>query len=170
MIYIISLKYVKGYQNIMSLNNLSDKKLKQYYELYKKGLNKTNRFESQKIHNMDVKFLYHLVRLLNEVEQILLEGDLDLERNREQLKAIRKGDWSQEKVEKYFSFKERDLESLYLKSDLPHKAQYDKIRELLFECLAMYFDEAVKPAQENLVNDLFYDMQDLLNSYERRIK
>ena len=118
----------------------------------------------------DVKYAYHLVRLLNEIEQILLEGDLDLERNREQLKAIRRGEWTVKEVKEYFSTKEKDLEALYVMSELPNLAQYDKIRELLFECLAMYFDEAVKPAQENLVNDLFYDMQDLLNSYERRIK
>ena len=118
----------------------------------------------------DVKYAYHLVRLLNEIEQILLEGDLDLERNREQLKAIRRGEWTVKEVKEYFNTKERDLEALYKMSDLPNLAQYDKIRELLFECLAMYFDEAVKPAQENLVNDLFYDMQDLLNKYERKIK
>ncbi len=31
----------------------------------------------------DVTFAYHVVRLLNEIEQILTEADLDLERNRE---------------------------------------------------------------------------------------
>jgi hypothetical protein len=73
-------------------------------------------------------------------------------------------------VKEYFNDKEKSLENLYITSELPNKAQYDKIRELLFECLAMWFDEDVKPAQENLVNDLFYDMQDLLNRYERKIK
>jgi predicted nucleotidyltransferase len=118
----------------------------------------------------DVKYAYHLVRLLNEIEQILLEGDLDLERNREQLKAIRKGKWTVSEVKEYFNDKEKSLENLYITSELPNKAQYDKIRELLFDCLAMWFDEDVKPAQENLINDLFYDMQDLLNRYERKIK
>ena len=51
---------------------------------------------------MDVKFLYHVVRLLNEAEQILMEGDLDLERNREQLKSIRKGEWTFDQIVKYF--------------------------------------------------------------------
>src|SRR5262245_49407533 len=37
----------------------------------------------------DTKFAYHLIRLLNEAEQILAEGDLDLMRNREQLKDVR---------------------------------------------------------------------------------
>ena len=39
----------------------------------------------------DLKFAYHCVRLMNEVEQIMVEGDLDLQRNREQLKSIQIG-------------------------------------------------------------------------------
>ena len=54
----------------------------------------------------DVKFAYHVVRLLNEVEQILVEEDLDLARNKEQLKAIRRGEWSQQAVEDYFTNKD----------------------------------------------------------------
>ena len=117
----------------------------------------------------DVKYAYHLVRLLNEIEQILLEGDLDLERNREQLKAIRRGEWKVEEVKEYFNDKEKSLEGLYLKSDLPHKAQYDKIRELLFECLSMYFEESVKP-ETNTVNDFFNDIWEVINKYERMLK
>jgi len=117
----------------------------------------------------DVKYAYHLVRLLNEVEQILLEGNLDLERNREQLKAIRRGEWTVKEVKEYFATKEKDLESLYLKSELPDRAQYDKVRDLLFECLAMWFDEDVK-VKHDVGADLYYDMAELLNRYERKIK
>jgi len=87
----------------------------------------------------DVKFAYHVVRLLNEVEQILSEGDLDLERNREQLKAIRRGDWSQEKIAEYFEQKENQLESAYTKSELPATPDVEKIRELLLECLERHY-------------------------------
>ena len=44
-------------------------------------------------HGYDVKYAYHVVRLLGEVEMILAEEDLDLQRDRERLKAIRRGDW-----------------------------------------------------------------------------
>jgi hypothetical protein len=46
-----------------------------------------------------VKFAYHVIRLLGEAEQILLEGDIDLRRNSAQLKAIRRGDvkWTSSK-------------------------------------------------------------------------
>lgn len=87
----------------------------------------------------DVKFAYHVVRLLNEVEQILTENDLDLERNREQLKAIRRGEWTQQQVEDYFASKERDLESLYTNSTLPHAPDVEKLKEILLQCLEHHY-------------------------------
>ena len=52
------------------------------------------RAELVEAHGYDVKFAYHVVRLLLEVEQILVAGDIDLECDREQLKAIRRGEWT----------------------------------------------------------------------------
>lgn len=87
----------------------------------------------------DVKFAYHIVRLLNEVEQILVEHDLDLERNREQLKSIRRGDWTLLEIETYFSEKELALEKLYLSSSLRHSPDEEGIKKLLMECLEMHY-------------------------------
>ncbi len=87
----------------------------------------------------DVKFAYHVVRLLNEVEQILTEQDLDLERNREQLKAIRRGDWTAEQVEKYFETKEQDLEAAYTSSELPPSPDIEALRGLLLQCLEHHY-------------------------------
>jgi predicted nucleotidyltransferase len=95
----------------------------------------------------DVKFAYHVVRLLNEVEQILTEYDLDLERNREQLKSIRRGEWKEEQIVKYFEDKEKELESLYTKSSLPHSPDEKKIKRILLECLEIHYgsiDDAIK--------------------------
>lgn len=92
----------------------------------------------------DVKFAYHVVRLLNEVEQIMLEHDLDLLRNAEQLKAIRRGEWTMAQLESYFVQKERELESLYLNCTLPAKADEDAIRQLLLDCLEQYYGSLSK--------------------------
>lgn len=89
----------------------------------------------------DVKFAYHLVRLMCEVEQILTEGTLDLERNREQLKAIRRGEWSLEQIESWFMKKESSLESVYNQSALPHSPREDRIKELLFNCLEHHYGD-----------------------------
>jgi len=87
----------------------------------------------------DLKFGMHCVRLLNEIEQILTEGDLNLQRNRGQLKAIRRGDWTKEQILDYFSEKEKTLEELYTKSKLPHKPDEKKIKELLLNCLEHHY-------------------------------
>jgi hypothetical protein len=90
-------------------------------------------------HGYDLKFASHVVRLLNEVEQILAEGDLDLERNREQLKAIRRGEWTQAQVERYFESKERELEAAYTASRLPATPDLDAIQSLLLSCLEQHY-------------------------------
>lgn len=90
-------------------------------------------------HGYDVKFAYHVVRLLNEVEQLLLEGDVDLMRHKEQLRAIRRGEWTLEALEQHFSAKERALEALYLESTLPPQPDMTAIRELLFNCLEQHY-------------------------------
>ena len=83
----------------------------------------------------DVKFAYHLVRLLNECVQILTEYDLDLERNREQLKSIRRGEWTIEEIEDYFKRKEAELEELYVKSTIPYCPDENEIKRLLLNCI-----------------------------------
>lgn len=87
----------------------------------------------------DVKFAYHVVRLLNEVEQILIEGDLDLRRNNDQLKAIRRGEWTMEQIKTYFVDKEKSLEDVYTKSTLPHTPNEPAVKKILLEVLEEHF-------------------------------
>jgi len=69
----------------------------------------------------DVKFAYHVVRLLLEVEQILVARDMDLERDREQLKAIRRGEWTLEQLAQWAKDKEKALEALYHASSVTYE-------------------------------------------------
>ena len=114
-------------------------------------------------HGYSLKFAYHVVRLMNEVEQILVEGDLDLQRNREQIKSIRRGEWTKDEIIKYAQDKERFLEEAYIKSALPHSPDRNRIRALLFECLEMHYDLqetiSVDVGAENKLNRI----QDILN-------
>lgn len=107
----------------------------------------------------DVKFAYHVVRLLDEVEQIMVEQDLDLERNREQLKSIRRGEWTLEQIQSHFEAKERALENTYAASTLRHSPDEAAIKELLFNSLEMHFgtlEGAVSrdPSVARLVRDI----------------
>jgi len=115
----------------------------------------------------DVKFAYHVVRLLNEVEQLLVEENLDLTKNSEQLKSIRRGEWPLEKLEEYFARKEADLESYYLKSKLPDLPRVDVIRGLLMECLEQQFGSLGSLVnQEGKANVTLNKIQDILRDYE----
>lgn len=87
----------------------------------------------------DVKFAYHVVRLSLECEQILEEETLDLERNREILKSIRRGEWSLEQIEDWFAQKEKHLDDLYHSSTLPHSPDETAIKQLLLDCLEMHY-------------------------------
>jgi len=109
-----------------------------YSKVYQSG-KPTKRMDAIAKYGYDVKFAYHIVRLLNEVEQILVEQDLDIQRNREQLKSIRRGDWTLEQIEKYFEQKELELEKLYTSSTLRHSPDEEGIKKLLMECLEMHY-------------------------------
>lgn len=88
----------------------------------------------------DVKFGYHVVRLLDEAEQILTFGDLDLQRSREHLKAIRAGEVSFEQVKQHFEQKEKSLEELYHSSTaVPYTADESVIKNVLLQCLEISY-------------------------------
>lgn len=83
----------------------------------------------------DVKYAYHLVRLVQQSEMVLMTGDLDLEANRELLKNIRAGQWTLEQLEEWFFKRRQDLETLYVDSKLRSAPDYDTLKSLLMQCL-----------------------------------
>lgn len=85
------------------------------------------------------KFGYHVMRLLDEAEQIMVEGDIDLRRNREQLKAIRRGDVPEADLVAMAAEKEKALERVYESSTLQHSPDEPKIKELLMQCLEEHY-------------------------------
>ena len=90
-------------------------------------------------YGFDLKQAYHLVRLLDEIEQILTTGDLDLRRNSEHLKAIRRGDVLEKDIRLWAAGKEHDLERLYESSTLPWGPDEEAIKQLLLDCLEEHY-------------------------------
>lgn len=120
-------------------------------------------------HGFDTKFASHAVRLGLEVEQILIEGDLDIERNREVLKSIRRGEWTIERIKEFCSQKERHLDDLYQKSTLRHSPDEDSIKNLLMTCLEHHYgslDNAVK--REVPVEKMISELKAVIEKYEGR--
>ena len=122
-----------------------------YSQLHKMSLKQpeagSKRDKLVKAHGFDTKFAYHIVRLIDEVEQILTTGDLDLQRNNEQLKAIRAGKWSEEQIRDFFTRKEKDLEAAHASSILPWGPDEPAIKALLLQCLERHYgplDKAVR--------------------------
>lgn len=112
-----------------------------FSQLHKMSSNKRTgkRKEVHDQYGFDLKFAMHLVRLAYEAEQILSEGDLDLRRNSEHLKAIRRGDVSEAEIREWFSSKEKHLEELYRTSKIPHSPDEPAIKSLLMSCLEHHY-------------------------------
>lgn len=107
----------------------------------------------------DTKFAYHVCRLVLETEQILVTHELDLQRDKELLKTVRKGEWSLERIEDWFQNMEKSLEQLYINSSLQNTPNESAIKTLLIECLEMHYGSLtecirIQPNIQNLINDL----------------
>jgi len=87
----------------------------------------------------DVKFAYNILRLMSDVEQILLEGDIDLQKDNEVMKSVRRGDWKIEEIRNWMIEKDKVLESAYPSCKLPEKPSEDKMLDLLVQCLEEHY-------------------------------
>jgi predicted nucleotidyltransferase len=138
----------------------------QVAKMARKERESSKRREMIERYGFDLKYAYHLVRLLNEAEQILVEGDLDLMRNREQLKSIRRGEWTEQQVRDYFTRKERELETLYHESKLPWSPDEAGIKQLLLDCLEEHYgnldNAVVRPDEAVLALRQVVDLVDRL--------
>jgi predicted nucleotidyltransferase len=112
-----------------------------YSQLHKLAIKRPQgkRAELVEKHGYDTKFGYHVVRLIGEVEQVLAEGDIDLQRDNERLKAIRRGEWTEDRLRAWFAEKESHLERLYAESALRAVPDEGRIKALLLECLEEHY-------------------------------
>jgi predicted nucleotidyltransferase len=92
----------------------------------------------------DVKFAYHILRIFLECEQILEEHTLDLERNSEILKSVRRGDWTLQQIKDWAAQKEKHIDELYHSSTLRHGPDEDAIKQLLLDCLEHHYGNLEK--------------------------
>lgn len=153
-------------------------KLKGYAfaQLHKIKTNKTRESESRREliekYGYDTKYAMHLFRLCLQCEDVLQTGDLDLQRHKEQLKAVRRGQYSEEEVCDWFSNKEKQLEELYKNSVLPYSLNEPAIKQILLECLEMHYgslSDCVKMTSLD-VNNILDDIETNINKLRRNLK
>ena len=114
----------------------------------------------------DTKFAMNVVRLCLQAEQILTEQNLDLERNSEILKSVRRGEWTLETVEQWFTEKELALETIYANSTLRYSPDEPAIKELLLQCLEMHYGNLSDAIAKNPSMDkLLEDLRDIIGRY-----
>lgn len=87
----------------------------------------------------DAKFAFHVIRLLLEVEMILGERSLDLERHAAQLRSVRTGEWTLARILAWAEDKERVLEAAYAASTLPYAPDEALIKRHLLHCLEAHY-------------------------------
>ena len=125
----------------MILSKLTNGQLSEYAKLYEGMMSSPNgkRQDRIKRYGMDTKFSYHLVRLAQEAEMILTTGDLDIEAGREELKAIRRGEWTLPQLQEWFAKRTALLDEVFLKSDLRAEPNFDELNRVLMVCLEIKF-------------------------------
>ncbi len=159
-----------AYYKINVLSNLTMDDLEHYKTILEKGYNKTVRFEDQKEFQQDRKFLYHIVRLYDEVDQLLMEGDMDLQRAKEIMKAVRRGEWTLEQVESWVQEKDKALEVAYSKSSLQDVPDEKELTNLLLKCLEEHYG-SLKGCieQPDWSITALREMDEAMNKYRSRI-
>ncbi len=99
----------------------------------------SKRYAIREKYGFDVKFAYHLVRLLLEAEMIMTEHRIDIQRHQEHLKSIRHGEISEDEIIKWAADKELQLDRAFENSTLRAKPAYEGIKQLLFDCLETHY-------------------------------
>ncbi len=113
----------------------------------------------------DTKFGYHVVRLVLQCEQILMEHDLDLERDREIYKSIRRGEWTLDRLQSFFAKKEKQLEELYVKSTLRNCPDDVVIKTLLLNLIEEHYGSISEYLRNDNTNSLIKDIDSVILKY-----
>lgn len=129
-----------------------------------------NRKEIIEKFGYDTKYAYHIVRLLDEVEQLLESQDMDLQRAREVMKSVRRGEWKIEDIISWATEKSAALDVTFTQSTLPAKADEEEIRRLLLNCLEHHYGSLDKVFEEtDWAKKALVKIDDVLNSIKGKM-
>lgn len=128
-------------------------------------------------YTFDLKMGAHVFRLIDQVEQILTTNDIDLMRNKEEIKLIRRGEWGDiDRFEREYQKRMDHLEELSRKCNLPPQPQQGSLKKLLMEILEEHYgsgEAAMKNNQEEYIsvkdiNEKFDKIIEMLKPKPRR--
>lgn len=121
-------------------------------------------------YGLDTKFAYNIVRLADECDQILTTGDIDLQRAKEHMKAVRRGEVSLEEILSWLEVKKKTLEKLYAESTLPLLPDEEKIKALLCHCLEEHYGSLENcVAKPDWALSALREVQEILQKHRRQL-
>jgi hypothetical protein len=85
------------------------------------------------------KFSSHSIRLLLQAEDILINNDLDLEKNSQLILNIKKGLWKLDDIFELIQSKQKEIEKLIPNASLPNQSNEAEIKGLLMNCLEHHY-------------------------------
>lgn len=94
-------------------------------------------------YGFDVKFGYQAVRLMLQLEDILKEHTMDIQKHAQVLRDIRNGKWEKEQLIQWVKNKEQQLKVDYQESTLRHSPDEQSVRNILVKVLKMKFGKEV---------------------------
>jgi hypothetical protein len=97
----------------------------------------------------------------------LNEHTLDLEKNSEILKSVRRGEWKLEEIQSWFKEKEASLNKLYETSTLRYSPAFDEIKTLLVNCLEMQYGDlssVYKHEYDGSIHRKYMEIVKIINS------
>jgi len=116
-------------------------------------------------HGYDLKFAMNIFRLLDEIEQLLRYQDMDLMRNKGELKRILEGMYTLEEIEKMANERVGHLEKLYHETELPDEPRKEDIKRLLFRCLEEHFGNMALVEKSHDMEKLKKELYGVLSKY-----
>lgn len=148
------------------LNKSSYHKFRGYAYAQLKKLEHTPRKDLVEKYGFDTKHAYHIIRLAEQCQQILEEGDMDITRCAEMLKSIRRGEWTLERVKERFLAKEKTLDELYTKSSLRYAPDMKFLREILMSCIEMKYGriDAIQKSDDGVAAIKLQQIKKILES------
>lgn len=90
-------------------------------------------------YGFDVKYAYHLIRLMLECLQILKTGTLNLKKDKDIYLDIRSGKYTLDELYSWFNELEDEVNLLYETSELQYSPDIGKIKKLLIDCLELKY-------------------------------
>lgn len=100
------------------------------------------------------KMAYHTLRLLDQLEQVLTIGDIDLMRNKEECKLMRAGQWGDfDRFDKEFQKRMDYVADLSRKCNLPTQPQEGALKKLLQEIIEEHYSADDKKQKEYISLD-----------------